>query len=68
MASMSSSAAMARVRRASASPVREHLAHALEVLVDPDGHQLHLEAELLELGGELLAQLRHVRPPTRTGR
>ena len=54
------------LRPASASPVREHLAHALEVLVDPHRHQLHLEAELLELRGELLA--RTVPIVSRTGR
>ena len=34
----------------SGSPWSEHLAHALEVLVDPHRHQLDLQPELVELG------------------
>ena len=48
MASISSSAANA----AAASDLvagAEHVAHALEVLVDAHAHQLDLEAELVEL-------------------
>ena len=39
-----------------ASPVRSTLAHALEVLVDAHAHQLHLEAQLVELLAEPVPQ------------
>ena len=55
MASISSSAASARGGQRRVAGL-EHLAHALEVLVDPDAHHLDLEAELLQLGDVTLAR------------
>ena len=69
MASMSSSAATAAAATSSVAG-REEVAHALEVLVDPHGHELDLEAKLVEFGGEPVLALGTTSSPTvsRTGR
>ena len=55
MASISLSASKARSASAG-SPGAQALAHPLEVLVDPHAHQLHLEAQLVELLAEPVPQ------------
>ena len=61
MASMSSSASSAWAASGLVAGV-EHGPHALEVLVDPDGHHLDLQPELVELGGEAGAHGRSAHP------
>ena len=49
-------------------PVEEHRAHALEVLVHADAHDLHLQAELFELGLIGRSGRRHLFGVSRIGR